>query len=223
MGGTWLDAKSEKAAFASPQGIAALEQLTDLVRRRVAPYPFPELWTADANKDPRVEAFVFGSNGGVAMKLFNTFERVGVKKVMTYRWSVFLPPQQPKLASAQVSGNWFLVRGAKSRENGVALLLHASSAEEMAQWGVEVQRLPCYKSAVAHPIYQAFIKQNPDMQVHWDTAQGSFSDSPPIAGFDLNVVRKAIDDALKGTATPSAALQEAARVMDAGLERARGG
>jgi hypothetical protein len=69
------------------------------------------------------------------------------------------------------------------------------------------------------------MKANPEMQVHWETAQASFSDSPPIAGFPdgLPALLTAINDSLMGTATPSAALQDAARVMDAALEKARSG
>jgi sn-glycerol 3-phosphate transport system substrate-binding protein len=231
MGGTFLDAAGQKATFASPQGIAALEYWVDLVqKRRVSPLPWLEAWAttrppagAVKGTSPLDEAFLMGGNGGVAMRPFQTFSINQARAYATFKWVAVLPPQQPRLASAQGGGNWFMAKGARHRETGTALLAHLADAQQNAIFAVEIERLPTYKTVVAHAVYQDYLKKTPEMQVHWDTAQGAFSSSPPFVGWSDGepALRSAIYAALQLQATPSAGLQDAARVMDDALAKGR--
>jgi sn-glycerol 3-phosphate transport system substrate-binding protein len=231
MGGTWLEADGRKAAFASVQGTAALEWWVDMVRRhRVSPIPWLPKWTETRQgsgsvnaTNPLDEAFLAGGNEGVAMRPLQTFSVNAIKGLASFRWQAVLPPQQPKLASIQGGGNWFMVKGAPHKDTATAFLLHLADAEELALWAVDAQRLPTYKTVVSHPIYQEFLKRAPEMQVHWDTAQGSVTSSPPVVGWAEGeaALRQAILDSLEGKATPSGALREAANVMDAALSLAQ--
>jgi ABC-type glycerol-3-phosphate transport system substrate-binding protein len=224
FGGTWADADGRKAAFASPQGVAALEYWVDLVRRRqVSPIPWPANWMV-AGQDARLMAFVRGADGGVAMRQFQTFVIGQLKTQPLFRWQAVLPPQQPKMASIQGTGTVYVVKGAPHKDAATAFLLHLTDPEQLALFAADYARIPTYKTVVSHPVYQEFLKRTPEMQVHAESALGAVGTVPPVLGWGdgAPALRQAILDAVSGAATPSAALRDAAAVMDSALAKAQG-
>jgi ABC-type glycerol-3-phosphate transport system substrate-binding protein len=227
FGGSMLDVNLEKAAFHSPEGVAALEYYVDLVRRRqVSPIPWPEPWKVDTTVTPATNgldnAFLMANNGGVAMRPLQTFSVNAVKKFATFRWQAVLPPRRVRMASHQGGGNWYMVKAAPHRDQARELFAQLTSPEEEAIWAVSQQRLPPQRRAVEHPIYQGFLAATPELRVHWDTAQGAVG-FPAVVGWTdvAPVLQRAIGEFLLGNVTPSAALQDAARQADAILEQAR--
>jgi ABC-type glycerol-3-phosphate transport system substrate-binding protein len=227
MGGTYLDAKGERAAFAGPQGIAALEYWVDLIQKRqVSPLPWLPKWIDDSTKgDLSVPGFNDGANQGTGMRLLLTASLKGVRQGATFKWGNVPAPQQPKLASPLSGGNWFVVKGTRRPDLATALLRHLADPEQLAMYAVSIQRLPTYKSVINHKLYQEFMKSVPELQVHWDMLQGAYPKVPNVVGWNDGqpALRAAIAAALRGEVTPSAALQDAARQMDTFLAGARTG
>ena len=227
FGGTYVDAAGEKATFASPQGIAALEYWVNLIQKlRVSPLPWPPKWIDDGTKgDLVVPGFNDGSNGGAAMRLLLTASLKGVRAGATFKWTNVMAPQQPKLASSLSGGNWFQVKGTRRKDLATALLRHLADTEQLAMYAASIQRLPTYKSVINHKLYQDFMKSVPELQVHWDMLQGAYPKVPNVVGWNDGqpALRTAIGAALRGEVTPSAALQDAARQMDTALATGRTG
>jgi multiple sugar transport system substrate-binding protein len=225
FGGSWLDSALEKATFHKAEGQGALDWYVDLVRRRRAsPFPWPADWeTSRQFANPIVEGFLRGASGGAAVFPCQTFQTRALK---TYgqgmRFQIVLPPRKVKMASHQSGGAWYLVKGAPHHQHAIEFMRHLISPEELAIWAATSVRLPPHRAAIAHPTYQELMKTIPELKIHWDTAQGAVTYPPVVGWTDCQpVVAKAIIDALQGNVTPQAALEDAARQVDAILARAR--
>ncbi|MBI3971644.1 MAG: extracellular solute-binding protein [Chloroflexi bacterium] len=226
FGGSYVDAANQKSNFARPEGQAALEWLVTLVRNKQAsPLPWPDDWLAPGGQlAGRGRGFVNGPNGGVAMIPLETGGLKPVEQAASFRWQVVVPPRKAKMANHASAGSWFIVKGAPHRAAAVEFIRFAMLPEELARWALEQERIPPHEAAAAHPDWQAFEKRKPAMAVFREAAKGAVT-YPAIGGWGdaRAAVAAAIGDALQGKATPRAALDEAARIADAALAKARGG
>jgi ABC-type glycerol-3-phosphate transport system substrate-binding protein len=226
FGGSYVDAAGEKAAFAGPAGQAALDWLVSLVRsKQVSPVPWPAEWLAQSGPlGARGRAFAAGASGGAAMIPLETGGLKPVEQTASFRFQVVLPPRKAKMANHASAGSWFIVKGAPHRDAAVEFIRFAALPEELARWALEQERIPPHDAAAARPEWQDYEKRKPAMAIYREAAKGAVT-YPAIGGWGdaRAAVADAIASALQGTATPRAALEEAARLADAAFARARSG
>jgi sn-glycerol 3-phosphate transport system substrate-binding protein len=223
FGGSYVDAANQKANFAGPEGIAALEWLVNLVRsKQVSPLPWPEEWTSSTPPMGRGRGFLNAGSNGVAMIPLETGGLKAIEQAASFRFQLVPPPRQVKMADHASAGSWFIVKGAPHREAAVEFIRFASLPEELVRWALEQERIPPHEAAAARPEWLEYEKRKPAMAVFREAARGAVT-YPAIGGWGdaRAAVGKAIADSLNGVATPRGALEDAARVANASFERAR--
>jgi multiple sugar transport system permease protein len=212
--GELLSPDGLSARFNSPEGVAALTWMKSFLDKEAGGVKQLQTFNANfkgATQDP------FGQ-GLVAMRVDTPFRIPDLKKYFpNLDYGIAAIPYKDRPAIEVVGNSLVIPRGSKHREAAWKFVKFASSPEQLAAICKVAGRIPARQS-VAHrpefysdPITRGFIDQIPYGRT-----------IPIVPGWKevADVLQRNIERALKGQATPKAAMDEAARSANKILSKA---
>lgn len=149
-------------------------------------------------------------------------ERMPALAQAGFPWVTALPPRNRRQAAVLAGFGWVILKDAKQKEAATEFVRFASLPEQLVAWGLKAGAIPPRKSAVELPEWQQFQAAEPNWQAFAEALQMGKS-FPTVPGWaDAQPpITAAIRDTLEGKIAPRAALEDAARQVDAILARAR--
>lgn len=225
FGGDWADRAKEEITFHRPEGVAALETWVNLTYQlRVAPMAAPTEWQ-ELRGDKEVVAFSAGYSA--IAYCFSTNVRGYQQANLSFKWTTVHMPRKTKGGSHFFAFGWYIPQGAKQRDGAVDFIRLASLPEHIVPWNVASFGMVTRRAAEALPAWREHLRAQP-LLTAFSEALAYARTYPAIAGWqDVLVgeggVGQMVAKARRGEVAPRQALDEAARVGAAVLQRARTG
>jgi len=207
-GGEWLTKDGTKALFNSDAGISALQLIVDMVKDGSATQTKPKEYSSN-----------YFNEGRVAMIAATSASFAYIKPANGDPWGVAPLPAGPKNDLTGLSGaNVAIVNGVKPEEAAAAMkfMLYMTGKEGTLKWATaKTGYMPVRKSAVETQEWKDFVKANPEYEVLGAAInKGTVQPNHPSWAKVQSEITSAVEKALLGTATPKAALDEAAKKGD---------
>jgi ABC-type sugar transport system permease subunit/ABC-type glycerol-3-phosphate transport system substrate-binding protein len=217
-GGRPLSDDLKSAEFAGPEGVEALTWMRDFLIREVGPTD-PNMSVQKASEEAVKALQVFQSSyvgatqdpfglEKVAMRIDSPFRIPDLARYFPDLDYGIAPIPYNRTRAIEVVGNSLVIpKGSKQKEAAWEFVKFASNKEQMLRVCAVAGRIPARRSAATAPEYY----ENPVVQPFVD--QIEFGRTTPVApGYRQvsDVLARAIEQTLKGQATPEAALADAA-------------
>jgi ABC-type glycerol-3-phosphate transport system substrate-binding protein len=225
FGGDWADRATEAIAFHKPEGVAALDAWVNLsYKLRVAPMSEPADWK-ELPGDKEVTAFSSGLSA--VAYCFSTNIRGYQQANPSFKWTTVHMPRKTKGGSHFFAFGWYIPQGAKQRDGATEFIRLASLPEHIAPWNIASYGMVTRKSAAEQSSWRDHLRSQP-LLAPFSDALSYARTYPSIAGWQDVLVGEGglaqmVAKARMGEVTPPQALEEAARVGAAALERAKAG
>lgn len=207
FGGSWIDDQG-KSAFNSPEGVAALKFLQDLIMEDRSTYIHDGYLDDEFNQ------------GNTAM-FFATVATIPWLSSEHHRWGAAKIPAG-QVQAAVVQGTDLAIFNEASRaeqEAAWSFIKWLTSPEVNARWAVATGYLPVRQSAVQTQLYQDYLNSAPEKYSAGIEQLNSAKFDPGLsAWFDARtLITQAVQEALIAGINPQTALDEAAAATDRSL------
>ncbi|MBI1333817.1 MAG: extracellular solute-binding protein [Armatimonadetes bacterium] len=225
-GGGFYDAKTDKLTMDTPENEAALTALVE--QRKTVGYENAQRFWSSQNTGSSTGAWSF-IPGAVAITYdgqWRVDEIHRAKPDMDYRIWPLIPPAGGKPYAGLLGGNYMIIPTSAKQKKGAfefvkfwSGLTHPERAAEFYKWGGWVPLSPDVAKA---PIYQEFLKDNPQFKTFIDILSGPNCHSKPPIGYlqyYMDQISRVEDQALRGSVTPKQALQQLQTTVDNELRK----
>ncbi|MBE3595503.1 MAG: ABC transporter substrate-binding protein [Hydrogenibacillus sp.] len=214
-GGTYIDERTGKVEFNSPEGKDALTFLQGLFKDKIARLAGEDQYMSNPFGRGDVAMYI-GSSAGIPF--------VAKAAEGNIRWSVAAVPAG-KEAAVPFAGNAVAVFDSAGPEEKLAawmFIKYLLNTENTALWAKATGYLPIRRSALESPIWKDYVKEHPESGVGTAQFDAGFFD-PRIAGYDaaLKDIQSEIEAVLLGKASVDDGLSAAAQKAQADIDRAK--
>ena len=225
-GGGFYDKKSNRLTMNTPQNITALTAL--VAQKKAVGFEQAQRFWSSQNTGSSTGAWPF-IPGAVSITYdgqWRVDEIHRAKPNMDYRIWPLIPPAGGKPYAGLLGGNFMIIPTSAKQKKGAFEFLkfwsgvtHPERAAEFYKWGGWV---PLSPDVANSPIYQEFLKENPQFQTFIDTLAGPNCQSKPSIGFlqyYLDQISRNEDQALRGSITPKQALENLESTVQSELRK----
>ncbi len=212
QGGEVLDKANEKALFAGPQGVKALQLLTDMALKDKSLYP---------DQTPDTE------------KMYGLFDSGKMAMIVTGPWQLSDITDHHVSYGVQVmpgfGGSHETISGPdvymvfnhsdERRRAATEFMAWLHEPAQDVQWDIGSGNLPLSAKSAALPAYKAYAAKYPGVDLFVKNLQNAHHIRPPVAAYtQVSVaVGKAIATSLLGRGSPKDTLAQAAKTADKAL------
>ena len=205
-GGSYLNASNTKIAFDSPQGIAAVEAWSNLIKDHEA-YPSSLANSSSVFGQPAFEA------GKVAMYIDGPWDLASNRLSLgASNVGVFAVPMIKRPAVAVGIDETFMVKSDPEHEAGSWAFMHfLTEPGVQALWDATSGYLPTEPATATTTEFQAYLARNPAIKVFTGQLSHGFT-TPPILAMAtiVNELGQELNEAFLGHETAAQALHKAA-------------
>jgi ABC-type glycerol-3-phosphate transport system substrate-binding protein len=224
-GGDWVDSARTKVTFQQPEGIAALERWVDLAFRQRALPMNRASWEELGGAANESGAAVGTGRAAMAYMYSSNVPQWQRAIPSTVKWTTVQMPRQKQGGAHTVAFGWYVLQGSKNKDAAAEFIRVATLPEELVAWSRNQLSMPTRKSAALRADWAVHLRENPLMQAFNDSLSYARA-YPPVLGWSDVIssdggVGQQIQAAREGKVSARQALEEAARLGDNILERAR--
>jgi ABC-type glycerol-3-phosphate transport system substrate-binding protein len=200
-GGSFFDA-NDKAAFGQPAGVSALTTLLDMTR-------------VDRSTLPSLDAENLFTSGQAAMYIWTSTAQVDIQSRVKFALGVATLPGGTSRAYQFAGTNLAILAPPERQQAAWRFIRFMTSTDSTVDFAIHTGYLPVRQSALKHPRYLEFLRQNPGYRAALEALPYARIE-PRIGAWES--VRGILDDAvfsaLGGHSEPQDVLTRAAQQAD---------
>jgi multiple sugar transport system substrate-binding protein len=212
QGGEVLDKANKKALFAGPQGVKALQLLTDMAVKDKSLYP-------DQSPDTEKMYGLFDS-GKIAMIVTGPWQLEDIQQHHVSYGVQYLPSFNGSHETISGPDVYMVFNHSDARRRAaVTFLAWLHQPAQDLQWDIATGNLPLSAATAALPGIKTFEKQYPGVELFVKNLSNAHHIRPPVPQYtQISVaVGKAIETSLLGRGSPKDTLAQAAKTADSAL------
>lgn len=214
-GGDWANRQTGRLTFQEAPGLAAMEMWVNVaLKQQAAPTAPVAAWNG-------IKGGPFA--GGLAAMSFLGAPELGQlqKDATGFKWSTVQMPRKTKQGSHFYSTSMYVLRQSREKQAAAEFVRFVMAADQLVSWNSLTLGMVTRKSAAQRKEWQELLKAQPRV-VAFNESTSYMRAYPVIPGWDQasngnEGIGQALLDAVQGTRSPKAALEEGARRAEAFL------